>query len=95
MSEFQMIEICNQASALDSKCQHSNEPTATHLTEVNIKVQPDDNEKHGSISKYPLLPRWVKPHMVYPKDSVARKGFLGSGQYGIVHKGVFCQGQAV
>ena len=34
------------------------------------------------------LPKWIKAHMVYAKQSVAITGLLGYGQYGVVHKGV-------
>ena len=65
------------------------------IEEVHINAQIDDKHLHGNASEYILLPMWLKPHMLYPKDSVVRKGFLGRGEYGYVHKGVFRHGQAV
>ena len=41
------------------------------------------------------LPKWITLQMVYPNESVERKGILGCGQYGIVQKGVVHQGGAV
>ena len=44
-----------------------------------------------------MLPQWIldKPDMIYPQNSIKKKGALGTGQFGTVHKGTYCQGNAV
>ena len=44
-----------------------------------------------------LLPDWLLKHkeMIFPLNCVEKKGVLGHGQYGMVHKGAFHHGNAV
>ena len=44
-----------------------------------------------------MLPQWIldKPDMIYPQNSIKKKGALGTGQFGTVYKGTYCQGNAV
>ena len=41
------------------------------------------------------LPTWLKPEMIYPNESIALRGFLGCGEFGVVQKAVIRYGPAV
>ena len=44
-----------------------------------------------------ILPQWILDHgdMIFPPNSIKKQGILGSGQFGTVYKGTYCQGNAM
>ena len=96
MSEFELVEICGKAPAHESIMQQPNGASADCSVAIVAEVQSDANKTQKHVAAHcRMLPKWVKPHMIYPQDSIKSKCFLGSGQYGTVHKGTFQQGHAV
>ena len=41
------------------------------------------------------FPTWLKPEMIYLKESIEVKGFLGCGEFGVVNKATIRYGPAV
>jgi hypothetical protein len=56
---------------------------------------------HGSLAEFKcsclVLPQWILDHadMIFPTNSIKKLGIIGSGQFGTVYKGTYCQGNAV
>ena len=59
------------------------------------------SDSHGSLAESKcsclILPQWILDHsdMIFPPNSIKRMAILGSGQFGTVYKGTYCQGNAV
>ena len=65
------------------------------FNECSVMGCQSQNCSHEIMKLMKYLPEWVEPHMVYPESSIEKKEILGQGQYGIVHKGLFHNGNAV
>ena len=59
------------------------------------KNEIEDQKMTMTVSAH--VPTWLDENkeIVFAPEHIQRKEMLGSGQYGVVYKGIFCQGKAM
>lgn len=78
---------------LNLKVSEFSPPLLTASSFGNQKPLWNNNKSNGMSSGLPK-PEWLKPEMVFPRECIEFKGFLGCGGFGMVQRALIRYGPA-